>query len=269
MPELKTHPQTYVSSTPILRVHYVELDMRSAPFDKKAGAPGGELRDRQADHHPEADGRARRAGRHGRCSRSPSASTPRCKPYPVRSQEGQGAPRPGRLSERRGHHAAQQRPSNSGRSLRGHRPDADRGRICARPPGCGTRVRPGTSSSRPRARPRNGYYGTWGNYSVFDADAVLHPLLPHRAGRLDRQVVHAGRRARQAHRRGPLHAGPGPSASGPTAQIQQIIREEAPAIFLWTQYDTLAISKKVQYAARGRRVALALRRQARSAVGRK
>src|SRR4029450_2416397 len=22
----------------------------------------------------------------------------------------------------------------------------------------------------------NGYYGNWGNYSVFDADAVLHPL---------------------------------------------------------------------------------------------
>ena len=29
------------------------------------------------------------------------------------------------------------------------------------------------------------------------------------------------------------------------AQIQKMIREEAPAIFLWTQYDTLAISKKV------------------------
>jgi hypothetical protein len=29
-----------------------------------------------------------------------------------------------------------------------------------------------------------------------------------------------------------------------------MIREEAPSVFLWTQYDTLAISKKVQYAAR-------------------
>ena len=36
VPELKTNPQTYVSSTPILRVHSVELDMRVAPFDKKA-----------------------------------------------------------------------------------------------------------------------------------------------------------------------------------------------------------------------------------------
>ena len=36
VPELKTHPQAYISSTPILRVHYVNLDMRAAPFDKKA-----------------------------------------------------------------------------------------------------------------------------------------------------------------------------------------------------------------------------------------
>ena len=35
-----------------------------------------------------------------------------------------------------------------------------------------------------------------------------------------------------------------------TEQIQQMIREEAPSVYLWTQYDTLAISKKVQYAAR-------------------
>ena len=35
IPELKASPMTYVSSTPILRVHYVELDMRQPPFDKK------------------------------------------------------------------------------------------------------------------------------------------------------------------------------------------------------------------------------------------
>jgi peptide/nickel transport system substrate-binding protein len=35
MPELKNHPQAYISSTPILRVHYLALDMRSAPFDKR------------------------------------------------------------------------------------------------------------------------------------------------------------------------------------------------------------------------------------------
>src|SRR5205814_8811341 len=35
MPELKVHPQTYVSSAPILRVHQIALDMRYPPFDKK------------------------------------------------------------------------------------------------------------------------------------------------------------------------------------------------------------------------------------------
>ena len=35
VPELKDHPRTYVSSSPILRVHYVQLDMRNAPMDNK------------------------------------------------------------------------------------------------------------------------------------------------------------------------------------------------------------------------------------------
>src|SRR6266508_4701347 len=34
-PELRTHAQTYVSSTPILRTHYAAFDMRTPPFDKK------------------------------------------------------------------------------------------------------------------------------------------------------------------------------------------------------------------------------------------
>src|SRR6266436_4429782 len=35
LPDIKNHPQTGISTTPILRVHYISLDMRSAPFDKK------------------------------------------------------------------------------------------------------------------------------------------------------------------------------------------------------------------------------------------
>src|SRR5438445_13448043 len=35
MSDIKSHPQTGISTTPILRVHYISLDMRSAPFDKK------------------------------------------------------------------------------------------------------------------------------------------------------------------------------------------------------------------------------------------
>src|SRR5207245_11033291 len=36
LPDIKSHPLTGISTTPILRVHYISLDMRSAPFDKKA-----------------------------------------------------------------------------------------------------------------------------------------------------------------------------------------------------------------------------------------
>src|SRR5262249_35879805 len=36
IPDLKAHANTYVSTAPILRTHYVIFDMREAPFDKKA-----------------------------------------------------------------------------------------------------------------------------------------------------------------------------------------------------------------------------------------
>jgi peptide/nickel transport system substrate-binding protein len=35
------------------------------------------------------------------------------------------------------------------------------------------------------------------------------------------------------------------------AQIQRLIREDAPSIYLFTQYDSLGVSKKVDYQARG------------------
>src|SRR5206468_2599151 len=36
VPDLKAHPQTYITAAPILRVHYAAFDMRNPPFDKKA-----------------------------------------------------------------------------------------------------------------------------------------------------------------------------------------------------------------------------------------
>jgi peptide/nickel transport system substrate-binding protein len=96
----------------------------------------------------------------------------------------------------------------------------------------------------------NGYYGSWGNYSVFDADAVLHPLYHTEPGGwigkhytriegLDKLIDEARSTVDQPRRKRVY------------SQIQRMIRDEAPAIFLWTQYDTLAINKKVDYAARG------------------
>jgi len=95
----------------------------------------------------------------------------------------------------------------------------------------------------------NGVYFSWGNYSVFDADALLHPLYHTEPGGwigkwytrvegLDRPIDEARSSLDQ------------PKRKRIYSQIQQMIREEAPSIFLWTQYDTLAISKRVEYAAR-------------------
>jgi peptide/nickel transport system substrate-binding protein len=96
----------------------------------------------------------------------------------------------------------------------------------------------------------NGMYGSWGNYSVFDADAVLHPLFHTEIGGwigkhytrvegLDKLIDEARSTVDQPRRKRIY------------AQIQAMLKEEAPAIYLFTQYDTLGLSKKVDYAARG------------------
>ena len=107
IPELKTHPQTYISSTPILRVHYVDLDMRVGALRQEGGAPGRELRDRQAADHPEADGAAS----------APQVATvvqplafgfdPEVKPYPFDQKKAKELLAQAGLPERRRHHAAQ------------------------------------------------------------------------------------------------------------------------------------------------------------------
>src|SRR5207249_1571610 len=96
LPDLKSHPQTRISTTPILRVHYMSLDMHSAFVDFRP--------------HFEALGQM--------------------------------------LTE----------------------------------VGLRTTVKmwdPGPAWNKyfqAEGKATNGQYGSWGNYSVFDADAVLHPL---------------------------------------------------------------------------------------------
>ena len=125
-PELKIHPQTYVSSTPILRVHYAELDMRSAPFDKKAARQAANYAiDKQTIMQKLMAGLATQVATDGAAARLRLRS--RGEALSLRSEEGQGAARPGGLSERRRHHPAQRQHCESA-DLRGHRPDADRGR---------------------------------------------------------------------------------------------------------------------------------------------
>ena len=85
---------------------------------------------------------------------------------------------------------------------------------------------------------------------MFDADAVLHPLYHTEPGVLVGKhyarvegldaLIDEARSTVDQPRRKRIYA-----------QIQRMIREEAPTVFLWTQNDTLGVSKRVEYAARG------------------
>ena len=247
VPELKTHPQTYVSSTPILRVHYVELDMRSAPFDKKAA--------RQAANYAVDKQTIMQKLMAGLATQTPTVVQPlafgfdaEIKPYPYDPKKAK------ELLAQAGF------PNGTDITLHSAavawRPVYEAIGQMLTDVGLRTTSRmwdPGPAWNKffqTEGKATNGMYGNWGNYSVFDADAVLHPLFHTEQGgwigkwytrveSLDRLIDEGRSTVDQAKRKRTY------------SQIQQMIREEAPAIFLWTQYDSLAISKKVQYAARG------------------
>ena len=115
--------------------------------------------------------------------------------------------------------------------------------------------------SQAEGKGTHGIYGTWGNYSVFDADAVLHPLYHTEPGGwygkwyarvegLDELIDEARSTVDQ------------PKRKRTYSQIQQMIREEAPSRL---PVDAVRHPRHLEEGAvRGpsRRVALALRRQA-------
>jgi peptide/nickel transport system substrate-binding protein len=247
VPELKTHALAYISSTPILRVHYVGLDMRVPPFDKKAA--------RQAANYAIDKGTIIQKlmaglGRQVATVVQPLAFgfDPEQKPYP--------------FDQKKAKELLAQAGFPNGVDITLHsssvpnRPEFEA--ICQMLTEVGIRATPKMWDPGPawnkffqtEGKATHGLYGTWGNYSVFDADAVLHPLYHTEPGGwigkwyarvegLDKLIDEARSSVDQPRRKRIY------------SQIQQMIREEAPTIFLWTQYDTLGISKKVQYAARG------------------
>jgi len=246
-PELKAHPSTYVSSTPILRVHYVELDMRSAPFDKKAA--------RQAANYAIDKQTIMQKLMAGLATQVATVVQPlafgfdrEVKPYPYDPKKAK------ELLTQAGFPNGVDITLHS--SSAAWRPVFEALGQMLTESGMRTTVRmwdPGPAWNKffqAEGKATNGYYGTWGNYSVFDADAALHPLFHTEQGGwvgkwytrvegLDKLIDEGRSTVDQAKRKRTY------------SQIQQMIREEAPAIYLWTQFDTLAISKKVQYAARG------------------
>ena len=247
VPELKSHPQTTVSSAPILRVHYAALDMRNPPFDKKAVRQAANYAiDRQAIIQKLMGG----LGKEVATVVQPTAFgfDPDVKPYPYDPKKAK------ELLAQAGY------PNGVDITLHSSsvewRPHFEA--IAQMLTEVGLRTTPKAWDPGPawnkffqgEGKATHGYYGNWGNYSVFDADAVLHPLYHTEPGGwvgkwyarvegLDGLIDQARSTVDQARRKR-LYS-----------QIQRLIREEAPSIFLFTQYDNLGISRKVDYQARG------------------
>jgi len=247
VPELKTHAQTYVSSAPILRVHYVELDMRVPPFDKKLARQAANYAiDRQAIIQKLMGG----LGRQVATVVQPPAfgHDPDVAPFPYDPKKAR------ELLAQAGHPSGVDITIHS--AFVEFRPVFEA--IAQMLTDVGIRANPRMWDPGPawnkflqaEGKATNAMYGSWGNYSVFDADAVLHPLFHTEPGGwigkwytrvegLDKLIDEARSTVDQPRRKRTY------------SQIQKLIRDEAPAIFLFTQYDTLAISKRVEYAARG------------------
>jgi peptide/nickel transport system substrate-binding protein len=246
IPELKSNPQTYISSTPILRVHYVNLDMRTAPFDKKGVRQAANY---AIDKPTVIQKLMAGLGTQVATTVQPLAFgfDPDVKPYPFDQKKAK------ELLAQAGYPNGVDVTLHS--SSVANRPSFEA--ICQMLTEVGIRATPRMWDPGPawnkffqaEGKATEGAHGTWGNYSVFDADAVLHPLYHTEPGGwigkwytrlegLDKLIDEARSTVDQ------------PKRKRLYSQIQQMIREEAPSIFLWTQYDTLGISKKVQYAAR-------------------
>jgi peptide/nickel transport system substrate-binding protein len=247
VPDLKSHAQTYVSSAPILRTHYVQLDMRSEPFNKKLARQAANYAiDREAIVQKMMAG----LGRVVPTVVHPAAFgyDPAITPYTFDPKKAKA------LLAQAGY------PNGVDITLHSafveFRPVYEAIGQMLTEVGIRTNVKmwdPGPAWNQflqKDGKATNGYYGSWGYYSVFDADAILHPLYHTEPGGwigrhytrvegLDGLIDQARSTVDQASRKKTY------------TQILKILKEEAPSIFLFHQFDTLGISKKVDYAARG------------------
>jgi peptide/nickel transport system substrate-binding protein len=246
-PDLKAHALTYVTSAPILRTHYVALDMRSEPFNKK-------LVRQAANHAIDRDAIVQKLmaglGRVVPTVVHPAAFgyDASVTPYPYDPKKAK------ELLAQAGYPNGVDITLHSGSSE--FRPQFEAIGQMLTEVGIRTTARmwdPGPAWNKffqGEGKATHGYYGNWGYYSVFDADAILHPLYHTEPGGwvgkwyvrvegLDGLIDEARSTVDQAKRKRTY------------TQILRMLKEEAPTIFLFHQYDTLAVSKRVEYAARG------------------
>jgi peptide/nickel transport system substrate-binding protein len=246
VPDLKTHPQTYITTGPILRVHYMGFDMRQPPFDKKlVRQAANHAIDKQAVIQKMMAG----LGQQVATVVQPPAfgHDPDVKPYEYDVKKAKA------LLAQAGYPNGVDVTMHS--AFVEFRPVFEA--LCQMLTEAGIRATPKMWDPGPawnkffqsEGKAANGWYGSWGNYSVFDADAVLHPLYhTEPGGWVGKHYARVeGLNALIDEARSTVDQ---PKRKRIYAQIQRLIREEAPSIFLWTQNDTLGVSKKVTYAAR-------------------
>jgi peptide/nickel transport system substrate-binding protein len=247
LPDLKANPATYVSSAPILRVHYVMFDMRAEPFSKKAVRHAANYaidRDAIVQKMMAGLGRTVPTVVHP-AAFGYDASIPAFPFDPKKAKE---------LLAQAGY------PNGVDITLHSAaiewRPVFEAIGQMLTEVGIRTSIKmwdPGPAWNKffqGEGKATHGYFGNWGYYSVFDADAVLHPFYHTEPGGwvgkhytriegLDQLIDQARSTVDQ------------PLRKRTYTQIQRMLREEAPSLFLFHQYDTLGLSKKVEYAARG------------------
>ena len=249
IPDLKSHASTYVSTAPILRTHYVSLDMREAPFNKKEARQAANYAiDRQAIVDRLMGG----LGRTVATVINPMAfgHDPKVEGYgydPKKAKE---------LLKQAGYPNGVDITLHAGTSEAFNRQLAEAIAEMLTEVGLRTNLKiwdPGPAWNKffqAEGKATNGFIGSWGYYSTFDADAILHPLYHTEPGGwvgkwytrvpgLD-ELIDAGRTTVDKDARLVTYA-----------KIQRLIKEEAPSIFLYHQHDMLGLNKRVVYAARG------------------
>ena len=249
IPDLKANPNTYVSTAPILRTHYVQLDMREAPFDKKEARQAANYAiDRQAIVD-------RLMGGLGKVV--PTVINPMAFGFDS-AVEGYGydAKKAKELLKQAGYPKGVDITLHMGTSAAFNRQIGEALAEMLSEVGLRTNLKiwdPGPAWNKffqAEGKATNGFYGSWGYYSTFDADAILHPLYHTEPGGwvgkwytrvsgLD-ELIDAARSTVDK-----------PARLTTYAKIQRLIKEEAPSIFLFHQYDMLGIHKRIDYAARG------------------
>jgi peptide/nickel transport system substrate-binding protein len=249
MPDLKANPNTYVSTAPILRTHYVSLDMRHPPFDKKEARQAANFAiDRQAIIEKLMGGLGKGV---------PTVINPMAFGYDPTTEPYSYDPKKAReLLKQAGYPNGVDITMHTGFGTAWGRQMGEALAEMLTEVGLRTNLKiwdPGPAWDKffqGEGKATNGFYGSWGYYSTFDADAILHPLYHTEPGGwvgkwytrvpgLD-QLIDEARSTVDREKRLATYA-----------KIQHLIKEEAPSIFLYHQHDMLGISKRVVYEARG------------------